>query len=77
MEFLRKVWEGWKRFGQFIGDVVGRLVLTLFYFTIFVPFGLGVRLFADPLHRKQDRSGKFWLERRTKDRTVDDGLKQF
>lgn len=77
MEFLRKIWEGWKRFGQFIGDVVGRLVLTLFYFTIFVPFGLGMRLFADPLHMKPDQSGKFWLDRRTKDRTVDDGLKQF
>lgn len=26
-----------------------RVVLSLFYFTLFVPFGVGVRLFDDPL----------------------------
>ena len=37
MEALRKVWQAWKRFGQFMGDLVGRLVLTLFYFTFSCP----------------------------------------
>src|SRR6185503_9025048 len=49
MEALRKVWEAWKRFGQFIGDQLGRVVLTIFYFTLFMPFALGVRFFSDPL----------------------------
>ena len=48
METLRKVWEAWKRFGHFMGDVIGRLVLTVFYFTLFMPFGLGVRFFWRP-----------------------------
>ena len=49
MEALRKIWHGWKRFGQIIGDFLGRLVLTIFYFTLFVPFALIVRFLMDPL----------------------------
>lgn len=49
MTILRKFWEGWKRIGGFIGDVLGRLILTLFYFTLVLPFGLLMRLLRDPL----------------------------
>lgn len=41
---LNRMWKGWKRVGQLIGDLIARLVLTIFYFTIFAPFGLAVRL---------------------------------
>ena len=71
METLRKVWQIWKRIGQIIGDAVGRVVLTIFYFTLFVPFGLGVRFFGDPLAlRARGRSN--WLQRTTKDLTLED-----
>ncbi|RMG96095.1 MAG: hypothetical protein D6706_10790 [Chloroflexi bacterium] len=71
MSPLRKFWEAWKRFGQLIGDFVARIVLTIFYFTLFVPFGLGTRLFSDPLDLKP-RSESHWQERTTKDNTLDD-----
>jgi hypothetical protein len=71
METLRKVWHGWKRFGQFMGDLIGRLVLTVFYFTLFMPFGLGVRFLGDPLALRHLGHSK-WLERTTKDLTLDD-----
>ena len=71
MEALRKVWQAWKRFGQFMGDLIGRLVLTVFYFTLFMPFGLGVRFFGDPLALRPSGRSK-WLERTTKDVTIDD-----
>jgi hypothetical protein len=71
MEILRKFWAGWKRFGQFMGDIIGRLVLTIFYFTVFLPFGVGVRLFGDRLDiRSRVSSG--WRERKTLDLTLDD-----
>ena len=54
---LKRIWEGWKRFGQWIGDMLARVVLTVFYFTIFVPFGLGVRFFSDPLAIKTRPAG--------------------
>jgi len=76
METLRKVWEAWKRIGQFIGDQVGRVVLTVFYFTLFMPFALGVRLFGDPLGiRPSNRVA--WLERKTQDLTIDDARRLF
>jgi hypothetical protein len=71
MEALRKFWHAWKRFGQFMGDFIGRLVLTVFYFTLFMPFGLGLRFFGDPLALKVRGPSK-WLERTTKDVTLED-----
>jgi hypothetical protein len=53
MTVLKKFWEGWKRIGTFIGDLIGRLILTLFYFTLVLPFGLVMRLVRDPLSLKK------------------------
>ena len=46
---FRKLWEKWKAFGRFLGNVVARVVMTIFYFTIFLPFGLATTLFSDRL----------------------------
>jgi len=76
METLKKAWQTWKRIGQFIGDQFGRLVLTLFYFTLFMPFALAVRFFMDPLALRP-RSRAKWLERRTQDLTLEDSRRLF
>ena len=49
MAILKRIWHGWKRFGLFLGDLLARVVLTIFYFTIFLPFGLVSRWRRDPL----------------------------
>ena len=69
-------WHGWKAFGQFLGDWLARGVLTIFYFTILIPFGIGVRLFSDPLHLKKDDQ-PFWRPRTTGDKNLQDVLRQF
>ncbi len=62
MRLLIIIWQVWKRIGQFLGDLIGRVGLTLFYFTFFLPFGVGVRLFSDPLGiRPTHKPG--WSER--------------
>ena len=66
MAFLRKLWRVWLRFGQFLGDILARIVLTVFYFTLFVPFGLGVTLLSDPLHIRRE-SAQTWLSRGKED----------
>ncbi|RME69820.1 MAG: hypothetical protein D6784_17765 [Chloroflexi bacterium] len=76
MDFLRKFWTKWKAFGRFLGNMIARVVLTLFYFTVFVPFGLGVRFFSDPLHIKSTPDS-FWRPRTTGDKTLDDTLRQY
>jgi hypothetical protein len=70
MEILHKIWDKWLVVGQVIGDFIARIILTIFYFTIFLPFGLGVRLLADPLAIKKSRPD--WVERTTGDLTLDD-----
>jgi len=76
MESLRKVWQIWKRIGQFVGDLIGRIILTLFYFTIFAPFGLGVRLWGDPLQIRKNLSAN-WLSRNHRDLTLGDTRRLF
>lgn len=49
MKILRLVWDKWRAFGHWMADVVGRVVMLVLYFTLVAPFGLGVRLFSDPL----------------------------
>ena len=57
---LKRLWEAWKRLARRIGDFQARVLLTLIYVLVILPFGVGVRLFADPLrlkHRPQQ-----WLD---------------
>jgi hypothetical protein len=74
---LKKIWTTWKRIGQFIGDFIARVVLSLFYFTLFVPFGIGVRLFGDPLDIKAKANPSLWVDRSTRDLALDDARRQF
>lgn len=73
---VENVWHHWKEFGQFLGNWLGRVVLTIFYFTILVPFGIGVRLFSDPLHIKT-KPEEQWRPRTTGDQKFEDVLRQF
>ncbi len=76
MELLRKFWHSWKAFGRFMGNLVARIVLSLFYFTIFVPFAAVARLFTDPLALKNSQQA-FWLARHTADQTLSEASRQF
>jgi hypothetical protein len=50
---VKRLWEAWKRLAHRIGNFQARLVLTVLYALLVAPFGLGVRLFSDPLHIKR------------------------
>lgn len=76
MAILGKIWQTWKRIGQTIGDTVARVILTLFYFTLFMPFGLGVRFFGDPLTIRP-RGRPKWLERTIHDPTLEESRRLF
>ena len=59
-----------------IGDAQGRLIALLFYFTVLVPFGIGSRLFSDPLRRNPPAGDSTWLERPALIHTLDEAKKQ-
>jgi hypothetical protein len=60
-EVVQLAWERLNVITSIIGDVQGRLIATLFYFSILVPFGIGSRLFSDPMSIKSRQNT--WLER--------------
>jgi hypothetical protein len=56
-------WESWKRFSTEIGNYQSRILLAFFYFVVVTPFGLGVRLFSDPLHLRPSQNNTMWVKR--------------
>ena len=68
---LKRLWSGWQRFGRWMGDQVARVFLTVFYFTLMLPYGLLVRLSQDPLDLRKETVVN-WTARETKDQTLSD-----
>jgi hypothetical protein len=60
-EVTKRAWKGWKRVSHEIGNFQGRVLLTILYAVALWPFGIAVRLIADPLRIK--RRPARWLER--------------
>ena len=56
MKHVRRLWQGWKRFGKKVGDFQARLLLSAFYFVGVAPFGLAMRA-ADPLGLRHAGAG--------------------
>ncbi len=76
---LRDLWNRWLVLAQKIGKFQSRIVLTVVYFVFVLPFGLGVRLFADPLQirRGSSRPQSDWRARQPSDVDLDASYRQF
>jgi len=76
---LRDLWNRWLVLAKKIGKFQSRVVLTVVYFVIVLPFGLGVRLFADPLRirRRSAQEHSNWSARQTSDVDLDASYRQF
>jgi hypothetical protein len=73
---LRRLWECWKLIAHKIGNFQSRMLLNAFYFLILMPFGLGVKLFSDPLRLKLQSCSQ-WVDRNTRATTWEDARRQF
>ncbi len=73
---FKRLWTGWKKIAHSIGVFQTRLVLTLLYNTLLLPFGLLVRIFMDPLGFKTRGRASGWVPRETRDRSLEDLRKQ-
>lgn len=60
-ELMTLAWERFKVNSAVVADGNGRVIATLFYFTILVPFGILSSTTMDPLHIKNNDSK--WLSR--------------
>ncbi len=77
MTYLKKFWSSWLRFGHFMGDIVARVFMTIFYFTLLLPFGVIITLLGDPLDMRRKDKAPTWHARTTGDRTLEDARRQF
>lgn len=71
----QRAWRSWRKFGQWMGDRMARFVLTGFYFTIALPFGLLVRLTQDPLDTRS--ASPTWTKRPQQNDTLDQARRMF
>jgi hypothetical protein len=60
LKMLKRLWEGWKKVAHAIGNFQARVLLTIFYAVLVLPFGVAARLFSDPLRIK--RRPTQWLD---------------
>ena len=70
-------WSRWRELSRKGAELQARVILTIFYFTFAAPFGLARTYLADPLRLKRANQGRAWLERTTRDLTVDDARRQY
>ncbi|MGQ0569403.1 MAG: hypothetical protein ACT4P5_07715 [Armatimonadota bacterium] len=77
MRTLRQLWRGWLELGVYIGDFQARLLLTVFYFVVVLPFSLIVRLARDPLQLRNAPETSAWSARRPTGRDLASGRRQF
>lgn len=56
----RRAWQLWRRFGHALGDAVARVLMTVFYFTVIVPFALIAKIYRDPLGEERP-TDTLWL----------------
>ncbi|MGE3268863.1 MAG: hypothetical protein AB7P40_08965 [Chloroflexota bacterium] len=70
-------WGRWRALSQKAADFQARILLTVFYFTIMVPFGVVFGLVKDPLRIKHRPSGTYWQERKPVADTLVTARRQF
>jgi hypothetical protein len=63
--FLGPVQRWWMRGGALLGEVNSRILLTVFFYLVVMPFGLVLRTFVrDPLDRSMRKDeGSNWIKR--------------
>ena len=61
---LGPVQRWWMRGAMVLGEVNGRIILTLLFYLVIFPLGRVLRLFRDPLNRSlRDPGGSNWMKR--------------
>ncbi len=71
---VKNLWEGWKKIVHVVGNFNARILLTVIYSILVLPFGLMVHFFSDPLHTKK-RPDK-WFDHPVLPNTLEEARRQ-
>ena len=64
----------WNKIGHAIGNFQARILLTIIYYVLILPFGLVVRVFSDSMHMKK-RPAK-WFDHPPTPNTLEEARRQ-
>ena len=73
----RRFYHHWKSLASDMGNYQGRLLLAFFYFTVFAPWGLALRLFSDPLRTRSATTASHWMKRPVVSSGIDEARRMF
>jgi hypothetical protein len=62
-EIVAIAWDRLKIIAAIVGDIEARVIVTVFYFTVLVPFGLISHLGTDPLRIAPTPESSHWIKR--------------
>lgn len=72
------LWNAWKGFSHKMGNYQSRVLIAFLYFSVVLPFGLGVTLLADPLKVKRAYGNSNWQPKESILKTsIDEARRQF
>ena len=74
---LKQGWQKWMALSRVAGNFLARILVSIFYFTVMLPFSLSVTLFGDPLGLKEQSSSDHWLPRQAKPDSLTESARQF
>lgn len=64
---LKPVYRYWMQFGMVVGAINARIILSIVFFVIVMPFGLVMRLFGkDPMQRSVDAKPSYRIASKTR-----------
>lgn len=72
--FLKSLWQKWKKIASFIGKVQTAIILSLIYYLIITPLGILTQII--PLISQQTPSS-YWLKREKESTKLSDFYKQY
>ncbi len=73
---LKRLNAWWMPIAEAISALIGRIVLTVFYLVVALPFGLMARIVVDPLRLRRGGDSA-WTPMRERDRSIEEGRRQF
>lgn len=73
----KRTWARWKAFSLRMGSFQSRLILSFVYFVFILPFGLGVRLFSDPMRIRKRKVASHWLPKKEIPAALEEFKRQF
>ncbi|HPG31236.1 MAG TPA: hypothetical protein PKY81_08920 [bacterium] len=77
MNLLKKLWELWKKFGEILGHIMSRILLSLIYIFFITPISVFYKTLNKQFFRFNNNYDTYWVERKNIEPTLENYRKQY